>query len=363
MGAVVKIAILTAMVILTVVSMWTTYESLNDSILPEPTVRIHITDSFIWDCSIFALGLSFAIGLMLFAIKVAVIDGQKRLNIVGIIGLAVIAFISISFNMDVLYRRANSDFFINFSTTRMTSVYEDYLVRAQAELGARRAELRKLVARQEGELDAEIRGLREAPEGYGRIAKQEDYQLTLLSKTTAVELEGIDEAIKKKEEADALLASAATESIDDIEKLQQELRVVIKDVAAATGIPLPPPVKMENPLFTVFAKLFDIRNVGIKEIFFLLIAIFLDLGDIIGYSLVPNKKKRTLKLITPAGPEPVSADLALPTHLQERPQLDDQSGVGGPIEITDESEELAAAQGAEGPPRPPSKRPFSFRKR
>ena len=363
MGAIVKITILTAMVILTVVSMWTTYESLNDSILPEPTIRIQLTESVSWDCSIFALGLSFAIGLMLFAIKVAVIDGQKRLNIVGIIGLAVIAFISISFNMDVLYRKANRDFFINFSTTRMTSVYEDYLVAAQADLTSRRAELRKVVARQEGELDAEIRGLREAPEGYGRIAKQEDYELTLLAKTTAVELQDIDEAILKKEAADVILNSAAPETVDDIEKLQQELRVVIKDVAAATNIPLPAPVKMENPLFAVFAKLFDIRNVGIKEIFFLLIAIFLDLGDIIGYSLVPNKKKRGLQLTTPTGPEPVSADLAFPAHLREHPQLDDQSGVGEPLEITDESERLAAAQGADQPSRPPAKRSFSFRRR
>ena len=363
MGAVVKTTVFVAMVLFSIVSMCTTYISLSDSILPTPTVHVQFTEEVVWTCSVLALALSIAIGLMLFAIKIAVIDGQKRLSVVGIIGLAVIAFISISFNMDVLYRIADNDFFLSFSTARMKAPYEDYLVQAQSELRTRRVTLRKGVALQEGELDAEIRGLREAPEGYGTIAKKEDYELTLLQKTSAVELESIDEAFERKKEADTLLASTVPNSTDEIEKLQHELRVIIKDIAAATSLPMPKPTKTESPLFAVFAKLFNLRTIGIKEIFILLVAIFLDLGDIVGYSLVPNKKKRTLKLITPVGPEPVSADVSLPPHLQERLQLDDQPGVGRPLEITDGAEELAAAQGTDQPSRRASKRPFGFRKR
>ena len=55
-------------------------------------------------------------------------------------------------------------------------------------------------------------------------------------------------------------------------------------------------------------------DVGMKEVFFLTIAIFLDLGDIIGYSLVPNRRKRVeedepfddealLTRLTPMDPE------------------------------------------------------------
>ena len=363
MSAIVKTIVFVAMVLFSIVSMCTTYISLSDSILPAPTILVQLTEEFAWTCSVLALFLSIAIGLMLFAIKIAVIDGQKRLNVLGIVGLAVIAFISISFNMDVLYRIADNDFFLSFSTGRMKAPYEDYLVQAQSELRTRRDTLRKGVALQEGELDAEIRGLREDPRGYGTVAKKEDYELTLLQKTTAVELESIDEAFERKKEADALLASTVPNSTDEIEKLQHELRVIVKDVAAATSLPMPKPIKTESPLFAVFAKLFDLRTIGYKEIFILLVAIFLDLGDIVGYSLVPNKKKRTLKLITPIGPEPVSADVTLPPHLQEHPQLDDRSTPTEPIEITDGSNKLAAAQGTDQPSRRASKRPFGFRRR
>lgn len=330
MQAFVKLMFSIAMLILGTVSICTTYISLNDSILPEPKIAIRLTPDFVWNCSILALGMSVAIGLMLIAIKMAVIDGHKRLNVFGIIGLTLIAFISISFNLDVLYRWADQDFFINYSNNRMKSAYEDYLVQAQGELTNRRGTLRKEVAKQEGELDAEIRGLREAPEGYGRLAKQEDYRLTVLQKTNEVEIQAIDEAMAQVQQADALLASTTPEDINAIEQLQHEIRVAVKDVAAACGIPLPAPVKLESPLFAVFAKLFDLRSVGVKEIFVLIIAFLLDLGDILGYSLVPNRKRDAR-----GRRGQVLADLddeLLPPHLRaypkERPLIQSQPEQG-----------------------------------
>jgi len=196
----------------------------------------------------------------------------------------------------VLYRTADQDFFIRYSTEQMRSVYEDYLTEAQRNLIERQESLRKIIAKQEGELDAEIRGLRDAPEGYGPIAKKEDYELTLLAKTTEVELETVDAALVEKEKADELLRTTIPTSIEEIEKLQNELRVIVKNVGAAANLPLPPVVKTESPLFAVFSKLFDFQNVGIKELFFVVLAFFLDLGDIIGYSLVPNKKRKAYEI-------------------------------------------------------------------
>ena len=307
-----------AMFLLGAVSMWTTYQSLHDSILPEPMVRIAFSPDFVWDCSIFALMLSVAIGMMLFALKIAIVDEKKRLNIFGVLGLTVIGFISIAFNLDVLYRTADRDFFIRYSTEQMRGVYENYLSEAQGKLVERQESLRKVTAKQEGELDAEIRGLRTAPQGYGPIAKKEDYELTVLAKTTAVELESVDAALVKKEEADTLLRSAMPASIEEIEKLQNELRVIVKDVGVVGGLPLPAVVRTESPLFAVFSKVFDWRNIGIKEIFFVVLAFFLDLGDIIGYSMVPNRKRKAYEIaMEKLGnfPEP---GLVVPPHLLNR---------------------------------------------
>ena len=139
-----------AMTLLGIVSMWTTYVSLHDSILPEPVIRLHLGTNVVWDCSIFALGLSVAIGMMLFALKVAIIDEQKRLNVLGLLGLTVVGFISISFNLDVLYRTADRDFFVRYSSEKMRAVYEDYLRNVQTELLAKEQKLKKEVAKQEG---------------------------------------------------------------------------------------------------------------------------------------------------------------------------------------------------------------------
>ncbi len=289
----IRTIVLVAMVLLTIVSMWTTYVSLKESILPEPTVNIPLSDERVWDCSVFALALSVAIGLMLFALKMAIVSEQKRLDVLGLVGLTIIASISISFNMDVLYRTADKKFFLRYSTNRVRQVYEEYLAEAESALLEKRSEIRRDVAKQQGELQAEIEGLREAPEGYGPLAKKEDYELTLLEKTALVDLEGIEEALTLAEKADTLLASAPTpEDIDDVQNLQGRLRVAIRDVGAAAGMPLPRPVELESPLFTVFRKIFDFRDIGPKEVFFLLLAMLLDLGDIVGYSLVPNRPRK-----------------------------------------------------------------------
>lgn len=312
-----RFIIFIAMVLLTIVSMWTTYVSLRDSILPEPNVPIPLGEGMVWHCSVFALALSVAIGLMLFALKVAIIDGEKRLGIAGFLGLFIVGFISISFNMDVLYRTADRDFYIRYSADKMRNIYEQYLSEAQQVLLSKRDTLRKDVAQQQGELESEIKGVREAPAGYGPRAKEEEHRLTVMEKTSEIELATIEEALVAKAEADALLRQSVPESIDDIQKLQNDLRVLARNVGAATGLPLPAPVKTETPLFAVFAKLFDFKNVGMKEIFFLIIAMFLDLGDIVGYSLVPagRGKRRNppvnVRLLNEGSeyiPEPAYAD-------------------------------------------------------
>ena len=174
----------------------------------------------------------------------------------------------------------------------MRNVYERYLADSQQALTEKRDKIRKDVAMQEGELQAEIKGLREAPAGYGPRARKEDYHLTVMEKTSLVDLESVDEALQTVEGADSLLQSTTPQTIEEVQKLQDDLRVVVKDVGARAGIPLPEPVKLESPFFAVFQNLFDLNKIGMKEIFFLLIAIFLDLGDIVGYSLVPNKPRK-----------------------------------------------------------------------
>lgn len=295
MGGISKGAIFLAMVILTLVSMWTTYSSLQDSILPEPVVSIPLGENTTWDCSIFALGLSVAIGLMLFALKLAIIDEQKKLNITGVIGLTIVAFISITFNMDVLYRVGDRDFFLRHSTAKVKSTYGGYLSEVRSQLLDQKQDLEQSLARQEGELESEIKGLREAPAGYGRRAKSEDHRLTVLSKEVAVEVAAIDEALAAQSAADALLSGAHPESIAEIVELQDTLRVEAKNVGALAGVELPNPVSLENPLFAVFERLFDFENVGWKEIFFLILAFLIDLGDIIGYSLVPTAAAASVK--------------------------------------------------------------------
>lgn len=350
-----RLIIYLAMTLLGIVSMWTTYVSLHDSILPEPVIRLHLTPDIVWDCSIFALGLSVAIGMMLFALKVAIIDEQKRLNWLGLVGLTVVGFISISFNLDVLYRTADRDFFVRYSSEKMRAVYEDYLKNVQTELLAKEQKLKKEVAKQEGELAAEVKGLRQAPEGYGKMAKQEDYKLTVLQKTAGVDLESIEQAIAKKEEADDLLRKTRPAKLDEVDELQNQLRVVVKDLGAHVDTPMPDVVKIESPLFVVFAKVFDFKNIGIKEIFFVVIAFFLDLGDIIGYSLIPNKPKRKQEPI----PDFEQPERVIRARLQEAPFVAPRLELAEepqPVLPAEEPQDISPIAVHESP-----RRPFGFR--
>jgi hypothetical protein len=331
-----------AMVLLTVVSIYTTYASLNDSILPEPKVAIPITEGVVWQCSVMALGLAVAIGLMLFALKLSIIGGHKRLNILGVVGMTIVAFISIAFNVDVLYRTADRDFYIRYSNDKMRSTYEKFLGEAQGVLGDRRTELLRSIAKQEGELDSEVKGLRKAPAGYGTNAKEEDYKLNVLQKTAQVDLQAVEEALATKKEADTLLRGDVPQTLADIDKMQAQLRVIVKDLSGISGVPLPELVKTENPLFAVFEKLFDYKSVGFKEIFILITAFLLDLGDIIGYSLVPGRKPEKKQIRIEPFPEPRLALLASDDQSDSRALEPIASGgSGGARERVDDGDDCA----------------------
>lgn len=289
MARLTRVFVYISMLLLSCVSAWTTYVSLRDSIFPEPSVPISLGSAGIWNCSLLALGLSVAIGLMLFALKLAIVDGQKRLSASGIVGLCVVAFISIVFNMDVLYRTADREFFVRYSTATVKDPYVAHLARVHSDLTARRTELQRQVAKQRGELVSEISGLRSTPAGYGSRARAEEYRLTMLEHTAAVELEAIDAALASRRSAEDLLSSEQPTSIEEVELLQARLRVAAKDAGALAGLSPPEHVRLANPLFAVFARLFDWRSVGVKELFFLAIALFLDLGDVLGYSLVSSR--------------------------------------------------------------------------
>ncbi len=339
-----------AMVLLTVVSIYTTYASLTDSILPEPKLAIPITEGVVWQCSVMALGLAVAIGLMLFALKLSIIGGHKRLNILGVLGMTIVAFISIAFNVDVLYRTADREFYVRYSNDRMRGTYEKFLGEAQGVLGERKTELLRSIAKQEGELDSEVKGLRKAPAGYGQNAKEEDYKLNVLQKTAQVDLQAVEEALETKKQADALLRNDPPQSLEDIDKLQAQLRVVVKDLSGISGVPLPPLVKAENPLFAVFEKLFDYRAVGFKEIFILITAFLLDLGDIIGYSLVPGRKQEKKQIRIEPFPEPRLALLTNEDQGERRMvQPIEPASVGGAVECMDSYDSAENAENAATP--------------
>ncbi|HRK35685.1 MAG TPA: hypothetical protein PLJ47_13905 [Candidatus Hydrogenedentes bacterium] len=357
-----RLAIFIAMVLFTIVSIWTTYVSLRDSILPRPTFPIEFAPGRVHELSVFALALSVAIGLMLFALKLSIIDGQKRLNLFGLIGLTVVASISIAFNMDVLYRTADREFFLDYSESKVRSVYENYLASVQSDLNARKQELEKQVAKQEGELESEIKGLRERPAGYGTEAKHEEYELTLLGKTAEVELQGIEAALEKKLAVDAILLNTSVATLEDVARLQDALRVQVKDLAALTGTSMPAAVKLDSPFFAVFQKLFNFRTAGPLEYLILALAFLLDLADIIGYSLVPNRKEEKKPAAIWAS---VPENLMGPEVIRSPKPL--AAVVDTPVmEELDEEPALADMNAEEFPslsPRPqPRRKPFRFRR-
>ena len=353
-----RFAILIAMVLFSIVSIWTTYVSLRDSILPKPTIPVTFSPGQVHELSIFALALSVAIGLMLFALKLSIIDGHKRLNILGIAGLTVVASISIAFNMDVLYRTADQQFFLNYSEQKVRTAYEDYLASAQTKLNVRKQELEKGVARQEGELESEIKGLREKPAGYGTEARKEEYELTLLEKTAQIDLQDIVAALEKKKEVDVVLAQASVAKLDDVTKLQDDLRIKIKDFAALAGTPMPPAVRLESPLFAVFQKLFDFRHAGPLEYLILALAFLLDLADIVGYTLVPNKPEKKAPAIWAAVPEHLPGPEVI-TSPRPTAMIMESAAVGAEPMLADSDEDMFPAI---APAPRPRRKPFRFRR-
>lgn len=353
-----RFAILLAMILFSIVSIWTTYVSLRDSILPRPTIPITYASGQIHELSVFALALSVAIGLMLFALKLSIIDGHKRLNIPGIVGLTVVASISIAFNMDVLYRTADQQFFLNYSEMKVRSTYEDYLASAQAKLLQRKQELEKGVAKQEGELESEIKGLRQKPAGYGSEARKEEYQLTLMSKTAQVELQDITTALDKKKEVDNVLVQASVAKLEDVTKLQDDLRVKIKDFAALAGTSMPPVVKLESPLFAVFQKLLNFRTAGPLEYLILALAFLLDLADIVGYSLIPNRPQKKQAAIWAAVPENLPGPEVV-TSPAPMAMVAESAAVGAEPMLASSEDDVFPAI-SPGPH--PRRRPFRFRR-
>ena len=354
-----RLAILVAMVLFSIVSIWTTYVSLRDSILPKPTIPVTLAPGQVHDLSVFALALSVAIGLMLFALKLSIIDGHKRLNVLGIIGLTIVASISIAFNMDVLYRTADQQFFLNYSEMKVRTVYEDYLASAQTKLNVRRQELEKQVAKQEGELESEIKGLREKPAGYGTEARKEEYALTLLEKTSQVELADIVAAQEKKKDVDVVLAQASVAKLEDVTKLQDDLRLKIKDFAALAGTSMPPAVKLESPLFAVFQKLFNFRTAGPLEYLILALAFLLDLADILGYTLVPTRKEKKAPAIWAAVPERLPGPEIITTPTPSAMVVESAAVGAGPMLANSESDDLFPAI---APSPRPRRKPFRFRR-
>ncbi len=355
-----RFAIFIAMCLFTVVSIWTTYVSLRDSILPKPTIPVTFGPGNVHELSVFALALSVAIGLMLFALKLSIIDGHKRLNILGILGLTVVASISIAFNMDVLYRTADQEFFLNYSEQKVRTTYEDYLASAQTKLKERKLELEKQVAKQEGELESEIKGLREKPAGYGTEAKHEEYELTLMSKTAEVELQEILAAEEKKREVDTVLVQTSVAKLEDVSKLQDDLRVKIKDFAALAGTPMPAAVKLESPLFAVFQKLFNFRTAGPLEYLILALAFLLDLADIVGYSLVPAQKEKKSPAIWAAVPEGLPGPEMISQPKPMAMVMEPFAVNGDGMQVTmDEDDEMFPAI---TPSPKPRRKPFRFRR-
>ena len=163
--------------------------------------------------------------------------------------------------------------------------------------------------------------------------------MTLLQKEAEVELRALDEVQSSRQHANELLVKSP-QDLAGVEALQGELQAALKDLGAKAGIPLPEPYRAQNQLFVVFAKLFDFRNSSFMEIcmslLIMALALLLDLGDIIGFSMVPDEPggKRTRKHVDYdeyLGPEIVPAPLSANPMLARRETavLDYQPGDPG----------------------------------
>jgi hypothetical protein len=339
MSVIARAMVYLALTMFSVVSMWMTYASLHDSILLKPEVSIPLWNGVVWQCSVFALLISMAIGLMLFALKLTIIEGQRRLNLFGFVGLLLVASISIVFNVDVLYRVANPTFYERHAYNAVRSVYDAYLTDVQAELPSRRDPQPTEPVSLEAGLDAEREGLGEDPAGLGAQ-------------------EGIDPALAAREKVEALLAKSMPDTVEGVAAWQEEIRAAAKPLGELAGKPLPPAARVETPLSAVFANLMDWQKLGFMEVFILALAVLLDLGDIVGYSLIPNQPKKRRSAL-PAMPEFDMPEMAVlpPTDRikKENPPPESLEDSFDPFE--------PRAQAASSPRTGPPPRPLRLRRR
>ncbi len=275
--------VVVAMIGLTVVSIWTSYASLHDSVLPAPDIPIRLPNGVLWECSLFALILSVALGLLLLALKLAMIEGAKRVTLAGFLGLAIVASLSIAFNVDVLYRWANPDFYLNYSHDRLREAYDPFLAEVSAALESRREARLPEAMRPGAALDAPTEGLQPGA-----------------SEANAAASEGAFAPLREFEE---LLRGPLSPSAEELDALQARLRVAADDLSTQLNLPRPEAPEIRKPLFAVFDTLIDGRGIGAMEVLILLLAVVLDLGDVVGFSLIPTRP-RTRRAADPDFLEP-----------------------------------------------------------
>ena len=132
-------------------------------------------------------------------------------------------------------------------------------------------------------------------------------------------------------------------------------------------MPLPPPVKLDSPIFAVFSKLFDVEHLGMMEVFLLLIAFFLDLGDIIGYSLIPAAHRKRAPGVSLYPSEPAATARAEYVPDWERVERRTERALARPEEDDFFGESrlgnlpVSSRHASEGSPPPP--RSFRIRRR
>jgi len=243
---VIRTTVYAAMVLLTSVSIWANYASLRVSVLPEPEVAIPLPTGGTWACAVVALGIAVALGLMLFALKLTILDENRRLNGAGAFGFAVILLLSVAFNADVLYRVADKDFYPRQAMTQTAAVYMAHLDRIAADAAS-------------------------------------------------------PDAVAAVDKARRLLQSAAPQDMDDVTATEQAVRTAL----AEAGIEPPPaPTRVDSPLFAMLAHLAKVQGLGVQDWFLLLIALFLDLGDLIAYRLLPARRLAEPLPRRPQRPQP-----------------------------------------------------------
>ena len=112
---------------LTALSIWANYVSLSASVLPLPTIALSLFTGATWQCSLPALGLAIAIGLLLLAIKVNAAGCGKSVGFAGYCAFAVVACFSILFNVDAIYRMTQEGYDLQLANQQTTAVFGPYM--------------------------------------------------------------------------------------------------------------------------------------------------------------------------------------------------------------------------------------------